>query len=408
MIEIVLIIILVAAFALTAWRDLKHTLILLTGLLPTYLIRFSIGPIPSTVLEILILTIFVVWFVQKKAWRINYFSIGTFLRPLLLVLAAASFAVIVADDTISAFGIWKAYFIEPAMVFLMMRSLFETRKDWDAALKALAISGIALSLFAIFQVITGLGIPVPWDLERRVTSVFEYPNALGLFLAPIVTLSIALLYEGKNKIFWASSAIIGLIAIILAQTESALVAIPAALVVTYLISGASKKSKWLVASCAIGAVVLLFAFVPIVREKILLQDYSGQVRLSQWYETYHLLQDHFVLGVGLNEYPNALKPYHDPKLYEIFQYPHNILLNIWVELGLLGLIAFFWLAWTVFKSVRMEKTNILKLALFAALVTMTIHGFVDVPYFKNDLSAFVWILLAGLSVPIMMNEKTRS
>ena len=115
-------------------------------------------------------------------------------------------------------------------------------------------------------------------------------------------------------------------------------------------------------------------------------------------------------GAGLNAYPQALAPYHNSTQYEIFQYPHNIVLNIWTELGLLGLIAFGLLAWLTWRSVTPTTKNsqqkTLLLAAFAALLTMTIHGLVDVPYFKNDLSVMVWILFAVLATTSHANKTT--
>jgi O-antigen ligase len=151
--------------------------------------------------------------------------------------------------------------------------------------------------------------------------------------------------------------------------------------------------------------------IPITRNKLLLQDYSGQVRLSQWSETVAFLKDNLFFGAGLNGYPEALTQYHNPTLYEIFQYPHNIFLNTWVELGVLGLIALIWFSHLIFSSILRRrpkdlpelirlsaKGRHLQLALFAALLTIFIHGLVDVPYFKNDLSLLTWTLLAGFSV----------
>lgn len=400
MIPITVIAILVLYSAL-AWRHLKFALVLLAGLLPVYLIRFQIGPVPTTMLEPLILIAFAVWFFKKRAWKIDYKSFGPIVQPLLLLLAAASFAVVAADDTFSALGIWKAYFIEPAMVFIMMRSVFETRDDWMNVLKALAVSALVVSIFAFYQFVSGSGIPVPWDIERRVTSIFEFPNALGLFLAPIIATTITLFATKKKlsaRLFWATAAVLGLFAIILAKTEAALVAIPAALLGTYLVSAAPRRKKILASVFAILAMVIVMLASPVARQKILLQDYSGQVRLSQWSETGDLLKDHPVFGVGLNQYPAALEPYHDPALYEIFQYPHNIFLNTWVELGLLGLLAFFWLAWHTLKGIRAENNDALKLAAFAGLLAMAAHGLVDVPYFKNDLAVMTWIFFAVISL----------
>lgn len=391
-------------FAILCWRDLRSALILLAGLLPTYLLRFSIGPLPSTLLEALVLVAFAIWFVRYRAWRIDYpRTVGTYFRPLVLLLAAASFGVVVAHDSISALGTWKAYFIEPAMIFLMMRTVFQNEKDWRAVAYTLGVSSLVVSAIAIVQVVTGHGIPAPWDIERRATSIFDYPNALGLFLAPITSFAAVLAVQTKEmrgRTFWFFTAAFGAIGIILAKTEAAFVAIPAALLISLLFSHISKKKKIFALGATTILAAILFISIPVVREKLTLQDYSGQVRLSQWSETAALLKDHPIFGVGLNEYPAALAPYHDVTLYEIFQYPHNILLNIWIELGFLGLIAFFWIAWVIFRDTNHQPLTTnhgLKLAAFAALLTMVIHGLVDVPYFKNDLSALTWILIALFS-----------
>lgn len=403
----VLILILSLCFAALAWRNLRLALIVLAGLLPTYLIRFSLGPIPFTLLEIFILTTAAVWLIRHRDWKLNLSMLRTWGRPLLLLLAAASFGVAVSLETFAALGIWKAYFIEPALVFLMMHTVLKNTHDWHLVLRALAFSGIVTAMFALAQFATGAGIPEPWDIERRVTGLFDYPNALGLFLAPIVGLSTVMLLRASTlwRWFWALTICTCGVAIILAQTEAALVAIPAGLLLTLGLSGAKKKVKLRV----MGEAILIFTIACLlftsVSEKLLLQDYSGQVRLSQWSETTTMLVQQPAFGAGLSGYPSALEPYHDPTLFEIFQYPHTILLNIWSELGLLGLVAFFWLAALTLKTLRENKDDTLKLAAFSALAIMTIHGLVDVPYFKNDLAVMTWILIAIMSIPIPLQKK---
>jgi len=429
-------------FAILAWRNLKMALILLSGLLPIYLLRLEIGPIPSTALEILVLICVVVWviklirpdahtspsrrlvidpefyrrgeiFSSKKTSHFVRSGGNRWIQPTILLIAAACFGAVVAPDLFSALGIWKAYFIEPILVATMMITTFD-QKDWTRVLKALSISAIAISIFAIAQYLTGTGIPTPWDIELRVTSFFDYPNALGLFLAPIISLTAILFIlhpersRGISRILSILTIILGLIAITLSQTEAALVAIPTAVIITLLISGISKKSKLILLVLSV-LLVLCSLLIPTTKEKLLLQDYSGQVRISQWTETVELIKEKPFFGAGLNGYPTALEPHHNSTLYEIFQYPHNIFLNTWVELGLIGLITLFWFGYLILKQTistprrdLLEKTSpnveVVTLALFAALLTIAIHGLVDVPYFKNDLSILTWILLAGFVV----------
>ena len=137
---------------------------------------------------------------------------------------------------------------------------------------------------------------------------------------------------------------------------------------------------------------------PSLTAKLTFNDYSGQVRRSQWRETVAMLKDNVVFGAGLNGYPTAMEPYHEAEQYEIFQYPHTIVLNVWTELGLLGLIAFALLAWRATATLRGAGTPPMATTLaFLALVQMSIHGLADVPYFKNDLAMMAWLILAVIA-----------
>ncbi len=413
---IALIILLLIAFAFLAWKDLKLALVLIIGLLPSYLVRFEIG-IPWTLLEGFILIAFTVWLARGHGRGMDLRQIlKQYLYPAVFLLTIATLAIIWAPDLNNALGVWKAYFIEPILMFVMLRSIFTTREDWIKALTGLGLTVIMIAGFAIFQKLTGLGLPIPWDLERRTTSIFEYPNAVGLFVAPVVSALIVVMASRlKSQETWpshVSTAIVmamgivaGLIGIFLSETEAAFVAIPAALWVTLVMTSwplhGTRPSRVSTAiTICMGIVIAgLLITMPVIRRKILLQDYSGGVRLSQWSETFELLKDRPLQGAGLSGYPTVFAPYHDPTLYEIFQYPHNVILNFWVEMGIFGVLAFVLIVIVTTKLAWIRRDDVLVLAAFAALLTMTIHGLVDVPFLKNDLAVLTVFFLAMTLAP---------
>ncbi|MBI2473449.1 O-antigen ligase family protein [Candidatus Uhrbacteria bacterium] len=391
--------ILTSLFAVLTWKDLHKGLFLLTALLPSYLLRTYMGPVPTTLLELLILTFVIIWFIKRNRLPFTpMFPRGIFITILLLILAA-TISIAVSSQIVAAVGIWKAYFIEPFLLFFIIS--FEIRHNDRHVLsqglfKALGVSAMVIGSVAIIQWITGAGLPIPWDIERRVTSVFDYPNAVGLFLGPIFIIGFQELIAQritisflKKNLFWIFVCLLSFTAIILAQSEAAVVAVVATVVARGLFDQSSRKKTILLGLLA-TLVILISPWLGLVIQKLTLQDYSGGVRLSQWTETVELLKDHWVLGAGLSGYQTALIPYHRATHFEIFQYPHNILLNIWVELGLLGVIAFFLLTYSI---IKVPKDPISTIAFFA-LLEMTIHGLVDVPYFKNDLAVMTWILIA--------------
>ncbi len=402
-----LLVIIFVTFAVVAWRDFRFALTLLFGLLPTYLLRFSIGPVPTTALEIFILTLVAIKLVrQPTIYPVSWRMLKPWRVPMLLMFAAACFSAAHAPDIFAALGILKAYYVEPLLVLLLCYGALTNdtkRQVQQNYIWPLATSGVLVAVLGILQYITKLGIPAPWDVEGRITSIFDFPNAVGLFLAPIVAMLVVFLWTKHNQklssfLFPLSSLTLMLTAIILSKTEAALVAIPAALLITLCISHTPRRTKILVILLAIVFSTAAFGLSSTVREKLLLADVSGHARIAIWHETATYLNDHWLLGAGLSGFPAAIAPYHDATYFEIFQYPHSVLLNIWVELGLLGVLATILLTMQVAKTVWRHREDSVVLAVCAAFLTMLIHGLVDVPFFKNDLAIFTAGLLALLII----------
>jgi O-antigen ligase len=448
-------------------------------LLPVYQIRFSIFGLPFTLLEAMILILFFVWLV--KSWqakeltlfnrRLNNINPYPLSREIILLLVIALISTVVAGFSNSALGILKAYFIEPIMFFVVFVNVFSAQggptlgwklENRNKIFWALSISALVVSLVAIYQRITGNLMPAEWINSGRVTGVFNYPNALGLYLGPIVLVLsgwfLKIIRNSKSEIlnpkqyqntkykitniFTACYALCvlscAMLAIYFAKSEGALIGVAAALFIFGLMY--NKRSRRAVVGIAI-IVVLIFSFYAHFRDfavkKILLRDLDGQIRRRMWAETWEMLKkDGVIFGVGLANYQASVAPHHQEGIFvrdyndpdfqrkvvfneeykkqawqplEIYLYPHNIFLNFWVELGLAGMLLFVWiiikLQVTSYKlQVTNSKNREIILGLFGAMIVITVHGLVDAPYFKNDLAILFWVL-AGM-VGIMNLENT--
>jgi len=403
------------------WQNLSTAILVIIVLLPAYLLRATLFGIPTTLLEVMLLIVLALGFFEIFSNKLHTNLITQQTKQwfvlIVLLLVTATIALFIAPDHLSALGIYKAYFIEPiAFAVLLFVLLTHKHITQNQILTALGISALFVSVVGIVQWFIPSGIPIPWDFERRITSVFEYPNAVGLYLGPIVTVGwIALLnhfssqkkLDSLHTIFWSFVSILGSIAIILAESEAAIVAVLASVFLYALIQKPTRKLV-LIFSILTLAVIILSPLRTVVFEKLTLQDYSGQVRISQWHEGWNMLKDRPIFGAGLSGYSNALVPYHKETQYEIFEYPHNIFLNIWSELGLLGLITFTLIALLILQKLKPSKSkttfSLLHFSLsLPPLLTLFIHGLVDVPYFKNDLAVLTWIFLI-----LFIYETTRS
>ena len=201
-----LILLFIICFAFLAWRRLDLALAVLVFLLPAYQIRFQIGFIPTTLLELMILILFAVWFIQaarKKELplfnaKLKNVSHYPFYIEIILLLVIAFVASGVSGFSGASLGILKAYFIEPILFYIVFVNVFSAqggpasgwkiKKNRNNIFIALAASALVVSLVAIYQKKTGQFLPADWVGAGRVTGVFPYPNALGLYLGPILVI----------------------------------------------------------------------------------------------------------------------------------------------------------------------------------------------------------------------------
>lgn len=415
-----MILILVGAllFAGVTWWRFSYGLFLFAALLPTYVIRFSVGPLPSTFLEVITIILCGVWLIKNTSLAVN--EIRNFVQKnkilsvgILLFLIGATISIFTAVDTRKALGEWKAFYVEPTIVFFILLSVLKDKKNLQALMHGLLACGIATSALAVYQHFTGWLVPHSFWANRntyRVTAWYGYPNAVGLFLTPLIPIAAYIAIDSWKKMnrnidsisvsFFLSILFIplSLLAIIFAKSTGALVAIVGTIGCALLWW---KKTRWY--AVAIGmlgftALVLLQSTNPI-KQELLFQDRSGQIRVAIYKETTEFLKDNPVFGAGLSSYNKRIVPYHttvNGEGIEIFHLPHNIVLSMWVSIGLIGLIGFVVIVCAGFARGYQTK-NVMAYFVCGALFALVMTGLVDSPYIKNDLSILFWIIIALLT-----------
>ena len=199
-----------------------------------------------------------------------------------------------------------------------------------------------------------------------------------------------------KRAFLAIAILVSILAIVFAKSTGALIALLATTLIFLLIQPKTRKLTVILIILA----ALVWPLLPgreQIAQEISLNTGSGKIRLYMWAETIEMLKTRPLWGAGLAAYQEAVRPYHVFKWAEIYLYPHNLILTFWSETGLLGLLAFIILIWLYYRELWFSPRNGLVAALAAAMLILLIHGLVDVPYFKNDLSVLFWMLV-GLTV----------
>lgn len=419
MAETILLAIFIAIFALLCIKRRQWAFYLLVFCLPLYVIRFQIFGLPFTLLEAMIIVLALLLIVVDGSRRkllknlsVAFKKIKTagFLYPFLLLIGAATISLVVTPDLRAGLGLWRAYFIEAGIVFILFVYLIKSREELKHIYLTLGISGLGIAIFSIGQYLTKFGIPESYlSPEVRATAIYGYPAAVSLYLAPIFVLFFALVLRERDfrKSFLSYFILLGAgVGLVTTKSEGAWVAVVAACVLIGFVSlflDNRTKKYWPAYLAAIILLTVVVMFIPQLRsnitEVLLFKDVSGDVRLVLWQGTGRLIADRPLFGAGLAGFPELYDQYKEAKHTEYLVYPHNIFLNFWVEVGLLGLVALLWLLINYFYRItKLLKKEALALPLLGVMVTVIVYGLVDAPYFKNDLSVLWWVWIGSVVV----------
>src|SRR3989344_5001364 len=357
---------------------------LVLALLPTYLVRFTIFGLPTTLLEI-ILAIFLlaVFFTHPRSLVAELKKLGPANLAIIAFVLAGIISTIISPEPIKALGQLKAFIIEPVLFFYACVLILRKESDLKLPLTLLSLSILVISLFGLIQYVTLLGLPLRfWGFGegvKRIVSVFEYPNALALYLGPLLAFFLALIYSkstliNRKLLFWTTG--LGLIALALTFSRGAWLAVLAVLAVLI-----GKKFSWKIAGAVLIIITVALVFLQ-PNQRFSLSDSSSQTRIQLYQYGVNGVLANPLLGNGL----------HGFEAFGVL-YPHNIFLNFWLELGLLGMLAFFGIITLSLKQYKIAPASI-KLAAAMFLLAVVVHGLVDVPYFKNDLSILFWFMIS--------------
>lgn len=392
-----------------AWYRTTWGAGVLLALLPTYQLRFSVGGVPSTVLEVVLLAALVGagihWTTKRSAFpRLSPWTLSVSL----LWLAIGGLGVVFAQDTYAALGLCRAYVVEPLLTVPLWLSAWQEERGRRSLLFVMSVQLALFGVVAVLQRFHVINSLEPWISEspQRVTSLFPYPNAAALYAAPLSALlaGVFLTVQAKKqweKSLWIIGALGGIFTSALAYSRGALFALG---IVAVVLGAWSKRRIVWWGTC--GAIIIALVLIPTARvtftRAITLQDTSSDVRSVLWQGTWRLLEAHPFTGAGLGGFPKLYAKYKLPQHVELLEYPHTLLFNAWVAFGIVGALftlgAVFWLAFALFR--RFRARDVWAVGALAAWVTVIVHGFVDVPYFKNDL-AVLTVLLFVIAAPLV-------
>jgi O-antigen ligase len=372
------------------------------------------------------------------SFALGYFGIAgkTYLRhrsiliPLLVWLLITFFTSFYALDKSTAFTA-TGQMLFFGLIFIVLSGLDSNRKKQIAL--ALAFGSFLISIVAIWQYffffdkilpslafrdssLTEEGVFYIADLikRRRVTSIFVNPNLFASYLAMVNIVIISLCFIQEKKILkiilslllimncytlWLTRSLAGLLSFILGVFLFIL-----------LFSQKSKLSRLRYKRLLIflgGSLVILFIVLFIKR---LIYDsgtdcfiLSLRGRLEFWKAALKIIGDRPFQFTGLGGFGHLYRHYC-PQIIVESRRAHNIFLQLWVETGIWGLLAFIWfLAALIHKGLRQLfklqlcfKLYIFQAAGLAALSAFLFHNLLDFSFFVTQVAVVWWVICSWL------------
>jgi putative inorganic carbon (HCO3(-)) transporter len=318
----------------------------------------------------------------------------------------------------------------PAVGYVLLGiSLFYAIANWAtvSARVRLLVAGLLLvgfllafvAPFSVIQPATNKLPFVPESLYARLTLPLAetvHPNVMAGPLVILLPLALALLLFGWRQLPWyyqslaGAAALVMILVLIFTQSRGGLLALATTLIVLALLRW---RRGWLLLIITTLATVIAFRYlgtIAVVEYLTTDRTFGGiEGRLMVWSCALSMIQDFAFTGIGMGTFlpvADVLYPLYDPS--RAFTHAHNLFLQVAVDLGLPGLIA--WLAvlmlvivasWRLYRIGRSADDGWLVglgAGLFCSQVALITHGLVDAVTWGGIRPAVITWALWGLAM----------
>lgn len=250
------------------------------------------------------------------------------------------------------------------MAYFLTVGLITTR-EWLVRCSVAAVAaGTLESLYGIFMYFTGRGYSSDaWldsemfsALSGRAVGTLENPNMLGEYLILIIPIAVGMFIgRGEGLRRFQAFLCLGAMGACLVFTWSRgawLGLIFAALLFLFMWH---RRSVWVIV-----AGVASIPFLPYVLPASIVArftsignmgDSSTSYRVYIWRATVNMIKDNFLTGIGIGgDAWNRVYPLYSYLGVEAAPHSHNLYLQIWLELGIAGMLAFLVFAFLLYQS----------------------------------------------------------
>jgi putative inorganic carbon (hco3(-)) transporter len=354
--------------------------------------------------------------------------------PILLYIAAGVLSLLNAefpDLTVLELIRLATLFI---IFFLVMN--FRSNKMISVFMFCLGMGVILQALIAFYQYKTGhtLGLGVFGEktlieqdigyVANRATGTIGHPNILAYFFEILIPCMFAMLVVERSfflKLWYGCCVFLGVIGLFTTLSRAAWLTLPFSMGVVFLVLFKDRLWKlktfmFLFFGATLLLIILAFAY-PTIERRFTHTDYgSAKARTPMNIAALSIVRQFPVIGVGLNNCAAVFKRFdttgHARILRGVAHVVHNMYLQIWLEVGLIGLLMFLYIfiaaaviAWRLLFRVSQWRRGVL-IGVLCGLMAQGFHCFFD-PGFKTmmNMCMLVYGLIGIIGAVSLLHEE---
>lgn len=364
----------------------KYFTILTILFLPLYYIKIILNDsIRLNLVDILSITAIITWFItpscRKQYLKVYYFLKSEALLTTGLILLGISLilSTVFSIDPLKSLGGLKSWFLLPILFFLINRFAINHIAKYK-------IVGISSAIVALISLIYFLSQNLTYD--GRLKGFWEHPNYLAMFLGPSIFVFLFIKLNNNLRII-----IISLISFVVLATKSYNVwlAIIISFLLYLILFQKTKISYWLILIFLSLTLFISQITTPKFHNLFSQNQSSIKERLTIYRAATRIIKDNLITGVGLNNFQKAYldyQKYFEPYPNWAVPMPHNFILAILVQMGILGLVGFMIIIIWAYKTLIAQKKDQIA---FMSLTFYLALGLLDTPFFKTDLAFLFWL-----------------
>jgi len=317
----------------------------------------SLGGLQISLTNIALTGLYVAWLVrsivQSGSFAPQRLKLNRVALPAVLFLLFCAVSLVVAGDTtLGVFGFVSV--IERFLLFLYIATAITSDEDVLFIFRILLIGLVIQSSLMLAQAgglvgdIDFYGIKARTEFAgaSRISGTIGAPNMAAAYLAMMMAVALGVLLaqvRQADKYLAGTGLAMATLPLVFTSSRGGWLSFFVGLAILVIFGGRRLPRK-AIGIVIVAIILLIIPFTGTIEERVFSDDNgSAAARMPLNRLAGVMIADHALLGVGVNNFALAMRPYLAHGFSGEFLYTvHNTYLLVWAESGLGGLIAFVW------------------------------------------------------------------